>query len=223
MSNEAIVQAQLDAYNAQDVERFCSFYAADAKLASYNGQVTTRGIEAIRTRHEGLFAQHPKNKATLLNRIAVGECVVDHEDVERAPGGERFQVAAIYALRDGKIARVDFARGQGEHNVEVVKAQIEAYNARDVDRMCAFYSEDCVFADLNGAVRQSGRSAIRSRYAQTFADNPENHAWFPNRIAVGDVVIDHEVGERSAGGERFESIAIYTLKNGLIARCDFAR
>ena len=34
-----------------------------------------------------------------------------HERVERAPGGDNFEVAAIYTLRDGKIARVDFARG----------------------------------------------------------------------------------------------------------------
>ena len=35
---------------------------------------------------------------------------VDHEDVIRSPGGERFFAIAIYTIAGGKIARVDFAR-----------------------------------------------------------------------------------------------------------------
>lgn len=111
MTPAELAQGQLDAYNAQDVEKFLSFYAPDAVLALLNGAVLAEGIEAIRTRHASLFAALPQNKATLLNRIVVGEiCVIDHEDVERAPGGERFQVAAIYTIKDGLIARVDFVR-----------------------------------------------------------------------------------------------------------------
>lgn len=110
MTPAEIVQAQFDAYNAQDVEAFCRFYADDAVLASHNGAVLAEGLEAVRARHVNLFKTHPQNKATLINRIAFGDIVIDHEDVERAPGGERFQVAAIYAVKNGKIARVDFAR-----------------------------------------------------------------------------------------------------------------
>jgi hypothetical protein len=40
----------------------------------------------------------------------LGDKVIDHEDVSRGPDGPRFQVAAIYSVRDGKIARVDFVR-----------------------------------------------------------------------------------------------------------------
>ena len=36
--------------------------------------------------------------------------VADHEHVVRAPGGETFDVIAIYTFRDGLIARVDFAK-----------------------------------------------------------------------------------------------------------------
>ncbi|MBL8550673.1 MAG: nuclear transport factor 2 family protein [Hyphomonadaceae bacterium] len=111
MSSGAVVHGQFLAYNDQDLERFCSFYAPDCVLATLNGPVLAEGIEAVRKRHKDLFAKFPKNKARLLSRIVVGEgVVIDHEDVERAPGGERFEVAAIYTLRDGRIARVDFAR-----------------------------------------------------------------------------------------------------------------
>jgi hypothetical protein len=36
--------------------------------------------------------------------------VADHEHVLRGPGGEAFDVMAIYTIRGGKIARVDFAK-----------------------------------------------------------------------------------------------------------------
>ena len=68
------------------------------------------GIEAIRDRHKGLFAQFPENKAELVNRIVVGSSVIDHERVFRAPGGETFEVSPIYTIARGKIVRVDFVR-----------------------------------------------------------------------------------------------------------------
>jgi hypothetical protein len=105
-----LVQRQLDAYNRQDIKAFLACYAEDAELAGLNGAVTHKGLAAIRQRHEELFFQFPKNWAKLLNRIDLGSTVIDHEAVERAPGGEQFEVAAIYTIRSGQIARVDFAR-----------------------------------------------------------------------------------------------------------------
>ena len=56
-----------------------------------------------------MFAMFPQNQAILINRIAAGNTFVDHEDVRRAPDGERFEAIAIYTIAGGKIARVDFA------------------------------------------------------------------------------------------------------------------
>ena len=106
-----LVQRQLDAYNRQDITAFLECYAEDAVLSGLNGNITQSGIEAIRKRHEELFAQFPDNKAKLVNRIDLGFTVIDHEDVTRGPGRDQFQVAAIYTISNGKIARVDFARG----------------------------------------------------------------------------------------------------------------
>lgn len=105
-----LVQRQLDAYNNQNIDAFMACYAEDAVLSTFNGAVTHTGHDAIRKRHEDLFFEFPKNRAKLANRIDLGTTVIDHEQVERAPGGDRFEVAAIYTLRDGKIVRVDFAR-----------------------------------------------------------------------------------------------------------------
>jgi hypothetical protein len=106
----SVVQRQFDAYNAQDLESFVACYASDVVIASLNGGITDTGREALRARYAKTFADFPENRASLVNRIHVGNTVVDHEDVSRGPGKDRFEVIAIYTIRDGQIARVDFAK-----------------------------------------------------------------------------------------------------------------
>ena len=108
--NIDIAQKQLDAYNAQDLDTYVSFFAEDCIVSGLNGQPTETSRDAIRARYAKAFAQFPANKAHLKSRIAVGNTVVDHEKVARAPGGEEFEIIAIYSFRDGLIARVDFAK-----------------------------------------------------------------------------------------------------------------
>ena len=67
-------------------------------------------VHALHARYAKAFAQFPQNKAVLKSRIAVGNTVVDHELVIRAPGGEQFEIIAIYTFKDGLISRVDFAK-----------------------------------------------------------------------------------------------------------------
>ncbi|MBI3439676.1 MAG: SgcJ/EcaC family oxidoreductase [Proteobacteria bacterium] len=110
MGASAVVQAQLDAYNAQDLEAFCACFSADAVLAELNGEVTHSGREGVRRRYADLFAQYPKNRAELINRIAGGDVVVDEERIERAPDQAPFRAIAIYTVKSGLIARVDFVR-----------------------------------------------------------------------------------------------------------------
>jgi hypothetical protein len=104
------VEGQFVAYNAQDLEAFCAFYGDDAVLGGFNEAPHTEGLAAIRVRHEKLFAEFPQNKAVLLHRLVVGDTVIDHERVFRSPEAAPFEVAAIYTIADGKIARVDFVK-----------------------------------------------------------------------------------------------------------------
>ena len=110
MSNADIAQAQLDAYNAQDLDTYMTYFTADCVVSGLNGTPTETSRDAIKARYAKAFAQFPQNKAILKSRIAVGNTVIDHEKVVRAPGGEEFEIIAIYSFRDGLIARVDFAK-----------------------------------------------------------------------------------------------------------------
>lgn len=110
MSPSDVVQTQLDAYNVQDLDRFCACFAPDAVLADLNGAVTGAGAAAVRERYSKLFAEHPENHAELVNRVAVGDVVVDEERISRGKGVAPFRALAIYTIKSGLIARVDFVR-----------------------------------------------------------------------------------------------------------------
>lgn len=106
---------------------------------------------------------------------------------------------------------------------DLAQKQLDAYNAQNIDAYMACFDADCVIADLNGAVTETGAPAIRHRYANMFQRFPQNHAELLSRIVVGTTVVDHERVVRAPGGESFECIAIYTVRGDKIVRVDFAR
>jgi uncharacterized protein (TIGR02246 family) len=108
-------------------------------------------------------------------------------------------------------------------NTDIVQAQVDAYNAQDLERFLAFYAEDAIIATIDGAILQNGRAEIRERFGALFLQFPHNRCWITSRFAVGEHVIDHEQGERSPGGDSFDLAAIYTLRDGLISRLVMAR
>jgi hypothetical protein len=110
LSLAKIAQAQLDAYNAQDLDAHCACFTDDVVVAGLNGEINRAGAEAYRAFYGQLFADFPKNRAELVNRIIVGNTVIDHERVDRGAGDGPFEVAAIYTFRGDKIARADFVR-----------------------------------------------------------------------------------------------------------------
>lgn len=110
MTPADIAQAQLDAYNAQDLGAHCAFFTDDVVVATPDGEVLRQGIEAYRAFYGQLFAQYPNNRAEALYRMVIGDTVIDHERVDRGAGDGPFEVAAIYTLRDGKIAKAVFVR-----------------------------------------------------------------------------------------------------------------
>ncbi|WP_374570447.1 nuclear transport factor 2 family protein [Phenylobacterium sp.] len=110
LSPADLVACQLDTYNAQDVEGHCACYADDLIATNLNGEVTLRGVPALRAMLEQMFAEFPQNHAELKTRIVIGDVVIDHEHVTRGPDGPQFEVAAIYTIANGKIVRVDFVK-----------------------------------------------------------------------------------------------------------------
>ena len=108
-------------------------------------------------------------------------------------------------------------------NLDIAQKQLDAYNAQDLDTYVSYFTQDCIVSGLNGVPTETSRDAIKARYAKAFAQFPQNKAELKNRIVVGNTIVDHELVIRAPGGEQFEIIAIYTFRDGLIARVDFAK
>lgn len=75
---------------------------------------------------------------------------------------------------------------------DVVAAQLDAYNARDLERFLDCYAQDAVIEDGAGNVMMRGRDAMRTLYGQVFSQSPELHCEIRQRIQVGQYIIDEE-------------------------------
>ncbi|WP_267433705.1 nuclear transport factor 2 family protein [Sphingomonas sp. GM_Shp_1] len=97
-------------YNAQDADAYVALMTEDACEAGYRGAVLREGREGVRSGLKAMFAQFPQNHAEIVSEQAFGETVLLHEKVERAPGGEAFEVMSIYSFENDKVSRVEFIR-----------------------------------------------------------------------------------------------------------------
>lgn len=108
-------------------------------------------------------------------------------------------------------------------NTALIDRLVDAYNARDARAFANCFAPDAVHANLNADDALHGREAIHARYVEVFKTYPENHSDVVHRIAFGPYVIDHEQVRRSPSSEPFEVVAIYTMRDDLVARIGFVR
>jgi len=102
----AVVQRQLDAYNAKDLDALMAIYADDAPLYEHPDKLLARGTAALRERFAVRF-QESNLHAALLHRIVAGDLVIDHERVSRTfpEGPGTIELVMIYEVKSGRIAR----------------------------------------------------------------------------------------------------------------------
>lgn len=105
-----VAQAQLDAYNAQDIDAFAAVFAEGAEVFMNLGDTvpSMRGRAEIHRRYGKMFADHPNNKSTLIGRMVQGRFVFDHEYITGRD--QPLQIMAIYEVEDGMILRCWFVR-----------------------------------------------------------------------------------------------------------------
>ncbi|MBI5536779.1 MAG: amidohydrolase family protein [Deltaproteobacteria bacterium] len=104
-----VIDRQLQAYNARDIEGFLAWYTDDIVIAEHpTGKVLMSGKEQMRATYGKLFGANPRLHCTLLSRAPVGNMIVDHELVTGIEGRPYFHGAAIYEVAQGRIRRVWF-------------------------------------------------------------------------------------------------------------------
>jgi hypothetical protein len=115
----AVVQRQLDAYNASDVDALLATYAADARQFEHPDKLIATGHAEMRPRFLARF-EEPNLHARLLHRIVAGATVIvagatviDHELITRTfpEGPGTLELVAIYEIHAGLIAEARFITG----------------------------------------------------------------------------------------------------------------
>jgi hypothetical protein len=92
-----------------------------------------------------------------------------------------------------------------------VQRQLEAYNARDLDRFALQYAEDVRIYRLPALEPVLvGKAALTQHYATKRFNLPDLHAKVVSRMVLGNKVIDHEHVTGLPDGS-FEAAAIYEV------------
>ena len=105
LNPEAVVQRQLEAYNARDLERFLAEFHDDVELyRPPAAEPAIVGKAAFGNFYATQRFNRPGLHADVLNRMVLGNKVVDHERI--CGVGEAFDVVIVYEVIDERIRRV---------------------------------------------------------------------------------------------------------------------
>lgn len=112
-SAEALVQRQLDAYNARDIDALMAIYADDVEHFEFPSTMVANGAAQLCERLTARL-QEANLHAKLVKRIAMGDFVIDHELVTREfpEGRGTIELIAMYEVLDEKIVRAWFKFGE---------------------------------------------------------------------------------------------------------------
>jgi hypothetical protein len=112
MTVEQVVQHNLDAYNARDIEQFMADFSDDIEMYNFNdGKLTAKGKTAVRKIYQELFDLSPKLHSTILKRIVFDNKVIDHESIIGRRGStETLEMVLIYEVKDQKIVKTTAMR-----------------------------------------------------------------------------------------------------------------
>ncbi len=178
-----VVQAQLDAYNAHDVDALCAIYADDARQYQHPDTLLAAGTAAIRERFVARFAA-ASPRAELLHRIVTGHTVIDHEKVHSlsAEGPGYVELVAMYEVKEERIANAWFIFG--------AKTQLRTANMADV-------------AALEALIARSGLGLSQGFYTEEQAAALTEHVYGVDTQLIHDgtyFVVERDGVPVAAGG-----------------------
>ena len=111
-SAAAIVQRQVEAYNAQDVDGFAATYADDVVVTrGPDKKPFVQGKQALRETYGTMFAKYPACRARIAERKVEGDNVVVDHEIITGRGPERpdpWDVGWVrYTVENGLIKSVE--------------------------------------------------------------------------------------------------------------------
>ena len=106
-SPEKLADEQLAAYNNRDIEAFLVPYSDTVKVFDGSGNLLYQGKETMKAQYGAMFERTPGLHCNLLNRIAVNETVIEHEEVTFGNARKVYAIV-MYKVAHNKIQEVYF-------------------------------------------------------------------------------------------------------------------
>jgi hypothetical protein len=104
----------------------------------------------------------------------------------------------------------------------VVKKQLDAYNARDIDLFMTCWTDDALYYEFPDTLLASGAAAIRERHIIRFKE-PNLFGKLITRTVLNNKIVDFEVVSRTFadGIGHIDALCIYEVANDKIAKAWF--
>ena len=103
----SLVQRQLNAYNARNIEAFMEPYADDVEIYQFPDKLLSKGKEAMRKDY-AFFKNLPDLHCEIKERIIQGNIIIDKESVTGTGSAKPAEATAIYYIEGNKIKKVYF-------------------------------------------------------------------------------------------------------------------
>ena len=224
VSNEPpsnIVQKQVDSYNAGNLDAFVNCYTENVVVRNFPADTLYVGHEKMRNNYSSLSPENKVYDVEVVNRITIGNKVIDHEKVLRNGEFQQMQVAIYEVNNTIDSMTFIFDDSEAPNPKTIVQKQLDAYNARDIDGFLETYTNDVQLFNFPSEKRSQGQEEMRKGYTGFFESTPDLHCEIKNRIVIGNKVIDEEY--ITSNGNNFSAVAVYEVENGKIAKVTFLR
>ena len=104
-----IIEEQLLAYNARDLDRFIAAYSPDVVIEDGEDKVLLKGHDQMRKWYGDLFEASPQLHCRIVNRLRIGKYVVDEEETTGRKGSPTpLRVVMVYRVEGDKIVHARF-------------------------------------------------------------------------------------------------------------------
>lgn len=104
---EQVVQKQIEAFNAHDLEAFLAVFAEDLEAADLpRGQSAPMAKARLRELYAARFRANPELKAGVRERIVSGAFVIQREIISGRAGKPPLDAVVVYQVEDGRIRRM---------------------------------------------------------------------------------------------------------------------
>lgn len=241
----AVVAADFDALNRNDLDAFMALYAPQAQIFGLptdpHRLVGPRleqmyGAERLRAHFAKAMAQPDTPHIAQTRSVALGDLVVSRVHITDPKRAEPQVLLVVYRVRDGLIEDLWHVgketadnRPQAAGAAATARALVEANNRADAEGFLALFAADArhfrraedphQLADLPSRAVVDEASRAKT-YRALYADGPSVRVELVDAFAVGDLVVTHErIRTRATAtgpGEAYEMLAILRVRDGRV-------